>query len=312
MRKIVINIVLLGVVATAFLLSGCSSSGSGNSSTAANLKPGELRLAKMNGMGKVAAAVQGQISSATTFGNISSASSFDLGTIKGSQQFYFFLSNAGDIPVTDISLTTSNSNFVVTPGTIDALLPQRDLTIMPIIKVSVTHGIALNGTGYTNSILPMGDNTCILTLTGKTLDADNNVINLKYVINLKLHAYMMDVQLFDNNTSIDLTHDYKFFGLNVASGSVKGYKNNLPIIKNSGNVDITITNVSNGGSFPVLEQFTLKPTEQKTLTYVTRPEDNNKVIYLKIVSGNTITDYQKLKIEPDGSVYMVIHNIPFL
>jgi len=315
--KIVVNkYLLLLIVSMMLFVSGCGSSGTGvttNNSTALSLKAGELRLSKMNGMAKMSAAVQGQISSATTFGNISSATSFDLGTIKASQNYYFLLSNAGDIPVTDVVITSTNGSFVVSPNKFDEISPQKNNYITPIIKVSVTHGVSLNGVGFTDSLIPMGNNECIINIKGKTKDQDGNPVNINVNVKLKLYSEIANLELLDGNNTVDMAIPLQTTWFSTYL--TKQYQCRVPSIVNSGNVDISVTNyklVWGTVSFTEIEKFTLKPNESKVLSYQVLYTDNGyyyKTINLKIDGSNTITNYNRLQLQSDGNSYISITNL---
>lgn len=315
--KVVVNtFVLLSIASMMLFLSGCGNSGSGvaaHNSTTVSLKAGELRLSKMNGMAKVAAVVQGQMSSATTFGNISSATSFDLGTIKASQNYYFLLSNAGDIPVTDVVITSTNDNFVVSPNKFDEISPQKNNYIMPVIKVSVTHGVSLNGVGFTDSLLPMGNNECTINIFGKTKNQNGNIIDINVNAKLKLYSEVANLELLDGNNTVDMAKPLQTTWFSTYL--TKQYQCRTPAIVNSGNVDISVTNyqlVWATVSFSEIDRFTLKPNESRLLNYPILYTNNGyyyKTINLKIDGSNTITNYNRLQLQSDGNSYISITNL---
>jgi hypothetical protein len=311
MKFVVNKFILLSIASMMLFLSGCGGGEAGQST--ASLKTGELHLSKMNGMAEVAAAVQGQMSSATTFGNISSATTFDLGTIKASQNYYFILSNAGDIPVTDVVITTDNDNFVVSPNKIDVISPQNNNYIIPVIKVGATHGVSLNGVGYTDSLLPMGNNECTINVSGKTKDKNGNVIGVNINAKLKIYSEVVNIELHDGNNTLDMSKPLQTTWFSTYL--IKQYQCMTPTIVNSGNVDISITNyqlVWGTVYFSEIEKFILKPNESRLLNYPKLYTNNGylyKTINLKIDGSNTITNYNSLQLQSDGNTYISITNL---
>lgn len=66
---------------------------------------------------------------------------FDLGDIKASREFLFLLSNSGDVPVFDISITTDHLQFRVSPQRIDTLRANGSTdNLLPLVSVGVEHG----------------------------------------------------------------------------------------------------------------------------------------------------------------------------
>lgn len=281
------------------LVAGCGSgsSGAGRASNSdatgiVNLRPGTLAMSQMNGLSK------------PVFKNVTSATitTFDLGTIKASRDFYFILSNTGDVSVTDVVITSLNDNFTVSPNMVDNIYPQKSSNMIPIIRVTAKHGIALDGTGYTNSLLPMGNNTCTLQISGKTKDKDDD-IDIVLTVKIKVYAEVFDVLVMDNNNEISpIGYEQDLYAVETPTYDCK-----QPTIKNTGNVDITVVtrapSLNEGGSWPILEQFSLHPSEIHQLSY---PVFNRyKELEVELYGDNTITNYSRLQPRPDGSVHMI-------
>jgi len=205
-----------------------------------------------------------------------------------------------------VVITSLNSNFSVSPSNIDSINPQKDNYLTPVLRVSAKHGIALDGTGYTSSLLPMGNNTCTLRITGKTKD-NNNGIDIVLNVTLKVYAEIMDISLIDNVTELNLASP-DMNSLSKFGSDIPVYKCLQPAIKNTGNIDIIITNTNNDwtNNTPVLEQFTLHPNETKGLAFPAIVGSGTKSVTIKLNSNNTIADYSKLRLKPDGSVFMIL------
>jgi hypothetical protein len=103
------------------------------------------------------------------------------GDVKASDTFYFILKNSGTAPIDNIVLESSDSHFVVTPGTIPVLDTSETATIQPIIRVAINHGSVIGGIGYSD-LLPSGKNTSTIHIAGTsngtpvTIDVDLSAI----------------------------------------------------------------------------------------------------------------------------------------
>ena len=79
------------------------------------------------------------------------ASSYHLGSIKSSKEFYFLLTNGGGRPIFDIELSIDREDVVLSPQKMDILPSNSNITytgstsFIPLLAIGVIHGTALEG-----------------------------------------------------------------------------------------------------------------------------------------------------------------------
>ena len=234
------------------------------------------------------------------------SSSFDFGDLKASKEFYFLLTNGGDEPIYDIHLSTNNPSFNVTPSNISSLAGgillnnEENAGLIPMINIGIIHGTQLNGVGYTH-LMPMGLNTSILTITGKTIkNGDTIMISNKF--NLSVNAKIMDIKLYENSTEIDLTKPQGsvFPGLG-GLGFLRLYSiydTSVISIKNIGNVSIELH--YGGSSNSQSNMITLAQSDSVSLPL------NSYFTHFEFDSNGTITDNSRVQLGDDGKGYLVI------
>lgn len=227
---------------------GCSTTGPATTDTSVILtpEPGQFGMSWLKGLGKVGVQTD---TGATRSG---AQAHFDLGQIKGSSSFYFLLYNVGRRPITNVTLSTNDANFAVSPERIDTLIPEGNVGMLPIVKISAYHGTPLDGVGN-RPCLPMGRNSATVTISGvsKTSHGDDTTVIM--IARIDLTALVMSFDLRIGCTPVDLEHPKRWSGgirlLNTAMGSAAaaygyGYDGNTNIIgkwamlTNKGNVPI--------------------------------------------------------------------------
>lgn len=228
--------------------------------------------------------------------------SFSLGDIKASKEFYFILSNGGDSPIYNIRLSSDNSVFKVTPESISSLSGKLSIEIndlIPLISVGIIHGTKLNGVGYTE-LLPMNENHSTITITGKTIE-NGDTVNLVSEFNLRINAKVLNIQLFDDENEIDLPNPIGQVHCNLGQFRYYRVSNNL-IIKNIGNVPFDLTTyISSLGTFTKDgESLTILPNELNTI------EMHNGFVIYEMDSDGTICDYERINLENNGKGYFGI------
>ncbi len=209
------------------LLLACSNSPTTPVST--QLLPGDFSLTHMTNLGKRLAA--GSNSSSTLF----------LDTVSNTASYYFLLENKGDFDITGIKVTSDNPAFVFSPDSLDVLMSRQKTTLLPIFKLTVTHGKQPSGIGYT-TLLDTGMNVAEITFTGTTQNAGGAHQQVTLQAGLSAYAKLVDLNFYDGARLIDLTH---------AVGSATGYypgihdPTTMPIY-NTDQVDsITVENMGN-------------------------------------------------------------------
>jgi hypothetical protein len=118
---------------------------------------------------------------------------FDYGPLLASDNFLFLIANGGDQPIFDVTLTSDNLPFDVSPSYIGKLPGKKETTIYPLLNVGVTHGVRLKGVG-TAPLLPKGENKAIIRMKGKTLSG-RDTIQVTGQFILKVNAMVVDAKL---------------------------------------------------------------------------------------------------------------------
>lgn len=233
---------------------------------------------------------------------------FDLGDIKASREFYFLLGNASANPIADVTLAANDSSVMISPTTISSLSVQPN-DFLPLISVSVIHGVQINGVGFTN-VLEKGPHEILLTIKGTTT-ANGSTINLESTFRLLVNAKLMDIELMDGGNLVDLTTPTSgTTGIAWAGGlgTVPGYSINAATIaiKNTGNVPIAITVTSLLGLAPSSAMVTPNQTVNLTLPVSTDPNYPFKTSVITLDGNGTITPYDRIKLGNDGRGYIFI------
>lgn len=254
------------------------------------------------------------------FQNSKQDNSFDLGEIRKSAEYHFTLSNGGGVPIFNISLNCNNTQFSIYPTSISVLDAAKKLKVQPLLKVGALHGKSLDGMGY-EPLMNKGDNECILSIKGNTI-SDNDTIEVKLDVYLKVFALVSDLIIHSQNDTIDL-YNYEYYGSVVFKDSCKysgldkirayTYNNNNYKITNIGNVPLTISifNRQDGfyGSYQEYNKY-LKLNIGETSDYLNIPycPDGNSTYELgfKINCIGAITDINKLEYGDDGNIYFVL------
>jgi hypothetical protein len=123
---------------------------------------------------------------------------FDLGPLLASDKFIFMVANGGEQPIFDVTLTSDNLPFDVSPGYIAKLPGKKETTIYPLLHVGITHGIRLKGVG-TAPLLPNGENKAIIRMKGKTLSGRDTIqVTGQFIV--KVNAMVIDAKVLSART----------------------------------------------------------------------------------------------------------------
>lgn len=167
-------------------------------------------------------------------------STFEMGDLKGSDDFLFLLKNIGDYPITDVNLTSDGAAFQVAPTEISGMEPASSSPMETVLRVRVNHGTNLSGVGHL-PVLPMGPNQAVISLKGKTSDGMNSGIDVSLTFTIKLNALLADFEAVVAGTPIDLMSP---------SGGMQGvclfYGTGPLSIRNTGNVPFVVKSLDVG------------------------------------------------------------------
>lgn len=233
--------------------------------------------------------------------------SFMLGDIKASKEFYFILSNGGNSPISDIEIISDNESFQIIPNIISSLAGKgsKSNDFIPLLSLNVIHGIRLNGVGFT-TLLPMNKSEAKITVIGNTAK-DGNSIHLKSVFSFTVNAKVMDVRVFANDSEINLTDPKSSVMFSKSYGglsTIRYYQissNNLKIV-NTGNVNISVQTYKNmsSGIETKSEYFDLIPSQSNTMKLT------DGLTLFELDSDGTITDDSRIQLGSDGKGYFAI------
>lgn len=228
----------------------------------------------------------------------------DFGDIKASKEFYFLLSNGGDEPIFDISMIMDNSSFNINPKTIDyltggLLLHEENTSIIPMLTVGITHGINLNGVGFSD-LLPMGENFSTLAVTGKTID-NGDTIEITSNFDFSAYARVMDIELYEDNSKINLEVPRGSVSSNLGGlGFIRYYSvyetSNISV-KNTGNISI---NLYYGDTDSQNQTVTLNQSDSVTIAL------SDFINVLVLDSKGTITENSRIQLGDNGKGYIAI------
>jgi hypothetical protein len=233
-------------------------------------------------------------------------SSFDFGDLKASKEFFFLLTNGGDKPIFNITLSTDDSQFSIRPSKIEKLSGGTlignavNTGIIPILTLGITHGINLNGVGY-DALLPMGVKTSVLTITGKTID-NGDTIEISNSFDISVNAKVMDVELYEGANKINM--EDRTTSIATPLGGLgfityySVYDTSMITIKNVGNVDIDLFY---GDITGTIDNYLLL-SQADSVSF--KPSDWMTAIVLD--SKGTITRNSKIPMGDDGKGYFCI------
>lgn len=235
--------------------------------------------------------------------------SFDLGSIKASRDFYFLLSNTGSSEIEDVVLTSSNDAFQVTPSEISVIKPAsevaQEIGVTPVMTVSVIHGVELGGFGLGFAdVLPAGENSTVLSISGKTTDGEGAEVDVGLDVELTVEAQVVDLELYCAGVLVDFASPYYFNNCNNVEGPISfdNYScNGQAQIKNIGTVDFT-ANLYDCIQGTLLGSPTCSPGE--TISIADDVDPNPLVI--EIDGDNTAADSERFELYYNGNIYFSI------
>jgi len=297
------NLVVICCLLSLLVFCGTSPNSTAPSS---NLLPGSFQLTELDGLGK-------RLSNNNA--NDSLLPNINLGSIKSSQDFYFLLQNIGDRDIDSIELSITDSAFSISPAQIQVLKSEYIHTpaagLSPIIKISITHGDALNGIGWVG-ILPKGENTAILNISGKTTNLGGRDTIIGFISKVSVNALVGDLRVYGDSSEILL--DSKHICGNVGDISAGFWMYCFSSQKihfvNSGNVPDKITLAVEKGTYGTIfdtlcSDSTVQPTDSISLSV----SDSISYIWMSLTCQNTVTDINRLPLNSLGVAQKVFRNI---
>lgn len=258
--------------------------------------PGNFSLSRVGTVKKVS------LKSAQT----KSSGVFNFGDIKASKEYYFLLSNSGDEPIFDIKLNMDNSSFSINPLSIDYLsggmvIKEESKGIIPMLTLGITHGINLNGVGFSD-LLPMGENNSTLEINGKTIDG-GDTIEISSYFDFSVYARVMDITLFENNSRINLESPR-------GAGAMSSNPGGLGFVRYYSVYDTSSISVKNTGNVPI-DLYYGDPDSQTEMITLNQSDSSiiNLSAFINVLvfdSKGTITDNSRIQLGDDGKGYIAI------
>jgi len=220
----------------------------------------------------------------------------DFGPIRNTTSFTLLVSNAGNRPITNITVSHTNPAFIIRPTLIDSLAPGGSLASSRNVGVTAIHGTQASLIGAAPLMSP-GPNYDTLIIAGTTVDAQNLSKGVQLLMVVMVEALIGDVRLFDSTAEIDLSTPS---AISTGSGLTREEVWIYPVthpqctVRNSGNVALTLTSYF---GLTKLHERTLQPNQSDT---VRNPST------LKIDTHGTVTNPSRLHIGSDGFAFIGI------
>ncbi len=159
----------------------------------------EVKPAAAAGYFVVSATSDGSLPGGRT-GQGAAGTTFDLGDLKASREFLFMLANGGEEAIFDVTLTSDQGPFEVSPKRIQSLPGKGNTGIIPLIKVGILHGKQLNGTGLAPA-LAAGLNQATIQLKGKTI-ANKDTIEVSGQFTLTVQAKVAGLKVYRDGVEV--------------------------------------------------------------------------------------------------------------
>jgi len=237
----------------------------------------------------------------------------DLDTIKNNKSFDLILCNIGNEPITDITITPDNPNFMFSrwgdylPGVKNNIIKSK------VVKLNVLHNTDYTGISPSDLLEP-GNNICIVTIEGLTKSGGIEK-NIRVYIKVKTYAKLMSVGFWYKG------HNYitasLLGGLSVdflgpyLSVALHFYQITYPVVlENTGNVPIVMTLFRYNDVFNVVlesvQNSKLYPHDTITLSLPKENLDYNSLLKLDS-EGVSFDNYFKISPGSDSCAYVLFN-----
>ena len=270
-----------------FLLFSCSIVDQGSDETTSAQKPGQFAIQQANGLAKV---ISKQSDSSVNI----------IDSIRSSRSFYYLLKNVGEAPITDIKISSSNTAFDISPKSIEKLISETitstDASLVPIIRLDITHGYAINGTGW-KGLLKQGINTCTLMITGNTTSHSGKDTIVTLQVDLSVFALIAELTFKADGETLDMSEKNECIG--VVGEPIFGpcFTADSIIIINTGNVKVIV-------SVPNEIDSTTMDISDSLVLHFTPGEDKTVGIW----PSNTISDIYQFPQNDEGWIKKMLRN----
>jgi hypothetical protein len=264
---------------------------------------GQLSLVRLDGLGGVKSAAE----PAAGASQQALSTAFDLGEQKVSQSHFFMLQNGGGTDILNVVLKTNDPAFTIAPTSI-AALPASGASTVPILRLGVLHGVALDGVGLAPLLSP-GQRTATLHIEGQSAGA---AVALN--ADMKVLAKVMDAEISLDGKALDLAHPGQINDSDQFTGEgpyamIPGPASGTISVKNTGNVVLDVSTKYGAGNHfePWGTSQLVNPGESVTLPY-----DPSKLLpqgpfSIRLGGENAIASPERLLQSTTGFVYVAFH-----
>lgn len=234
----------------------------------------------------------------------SSANFINLGDIRNTRSYDFYLTNSGGSDLFDIVITSSNNQFLLEPDTIRALRSEDGAVPYQNLRVTIIHGTSASGVGPAE-ILAMGPNEVNLDITAKTTSNDGDTLLVSLQTILRVNALLVDIDLYDSRSLIDLKDGKSGIAGPLWERRSYAVEEGPLRIVNTGNVQLQIQILKSIPNTvpPAFREINvaLAPLEERIIER--EVERQGERVLFRIDGDNTTSDFESLPIQQDGLIY---------
>lgn len=236
----------------------------------------------------------------------SRAVEFSVGTVKASDAFYFILKNVGTAPISNISISSNDTKFVVTPGTISVLDTEANTSITPLIRVAINHGTVLGEVGFSD-LISSGSHTTRVTISGDsegtpvTLDVD--LLTLVQSANWELTSLNSAGTPVTLNPTIDNGSGFTVYNFSSLIVQQVSHEEEVPEDVENGIPAHTITVIDVPAYTP--STFIFKNSGQVPLVFYWQNNTNNPSVGTTKETGTTVLPGEEVMMNLQSTYFYV-------
>lgn len=218
----------------------------------------------------------------------------DFDTIPNTTESWLIITNNSEDTITDLSITSDNETFVITPDTIVTLYPfNNNVGLLQMIKVTIINGKSISGLGVDNVI--HRNQYATVTISGKIKDTT-------FSTNYTFHAYGKRMLIYVDTTDTDLGWDKDGSGIgrvfaHVDSSSGDCYTSYLNFSGEIVTIDTSYLSTFDVDSFAEIDSDSLLRITDSTMY--------NKFIAQYWVGSSIIHGYANINVTDQNCATMV-------
>ena len=220
---------------------------------------------------------------------------FSLGELGGTKNYYFILSNSGDTAISNVHIYAQDSTMVVTPDSLFRIDPFNAATgIIPIIKLTLLHGVVLEGGSGYKPLQAAGPQEKLLRITGQSDTALTVYVKLRYTV----QTFAFDLR--KGTRVVDFVKDYMGDNFGFPQYTLGQDTTEETYLRNLGSVPIKVKQGLNAITVDTI--FTVAAGDS-LLLHVPKKQPMS---FLRVYNErNVVADGNKYwQIRADGSIYL--------